>query len=308
MMLLPANLTFKYEFTVAKSELRMQEESGVPSEKLCWVGQGSGQSDDQALERAARVRAFLAARSPAERERDEAIAKYVRVGHRASGSEGSAEAEGLVGPKPRFELCAGWLTLLPTEGWTQPLPVRMFSDAEVLGPSNQDEKRSLKSFSIYVGETLQNIVRAGDTLMFSRNETGAFSYHLARKCEVIFGAGYVVDGGGPVALWQEYDNEPNPNAGQTVLGRPVAHRISVIRPYVSVSVNDQVFHLLEGQDVYVDPHYVFLARSNYNDRGLHLLDGYNAPAVYSAGRIGELQKELIRNASRQLTAPKTRIL
>src|ERR1035438_10269689 len=86
MMLLPANLTFKCEFTVAKSELRMQEEFGVPSEKLCWVGQGSGQADDQALERAARVRAAM---SPAERDYYEAIAKYVRAGLRASGSEGS---------------------------------------------------------------------------------------------------------------------------------------------------------------------------------------------------------------------------
>jgi hypothetical protein len=121
MLLLPANLTFKYEFTVAKSELRMQEQAGVPSERLCWVGQGSGQADDHALQREARVRAVRAAMSPAERYRAEAIAKYVRAGLRASGSEGSpsdlsAEAEGLVGPKPKFELYAGWLTLLPTEG------------------------------------------------------------------------------------------------------------------------------------------------------------------------------------------------
>lgn len=86
----------------------------------------------------------------------------------------------------------------------------------------------------------------------------------------------------------------------------------MVRPYVSVSVNDQVFHLLEGQDLYIDPYYVFLARSNYNDKGLHLLDGHHAPAVYSAGCIGELQKELtkelVRNASQQLTASMTRIL
>src|ERR1035441_7521880 len=29
------------------------------------------------------------------------------------------QAEGLVGPKPRFELSSGWLTLSPTEGWTR---------------------------------------------------------------------------------------------------------------------------------------------------------------------------------------------
>jgi hypothetical protein len=70
--------------------------------------------------------------------------------------------------------------------------------------------------------------------------------------------------------------------------------------------------LLAGQDVYIDPHYVFLARSNYHDKGFHLMDGYNSPAVYAAGRIGELRQELtkehIKNAAHQLTASKTRIL
>jgi hypothetical protein len=60
MWLHPANLTFKYEFTVAKSELRMREESGVPSEKLYWVGQGNGQADDEALQCEARLQAVRA--------------------------------------------------------------------------------------------------------------------------------------------------------------------------------------------------------------------------------------------------------
>lgn len=315
MMLLPANLTFKCEFTVAKSELRMQEEFGVPSEKLCWVGQGSGQADDQALERAARVRAAM---SPAERDYYEAIAKYVRAGLRASGSEGSpldlpAEAEGLVGLKPRFELCAGWLTLLPTEGWTQPFPVRSFSDAAVRrpNPNDLDEARSLKSFSLYVGEALQNVVRPGDALRFSRNEMGDFSYHLAKNCEMILSAGHELDEGGFMAVWQEHDSEPNPNAGNSLLGIPFAERISVTRPYVSVRLNDQVFHLLEGQDAYVDSDYVFIARSNYSSEMFELIDGGGRRAVYSAGRIGELRKELtkelVRNAGHQLTRPATRL-
>jgi hypothetical protein len=320
MYLLPANLTFKYEFTVAKFELRMREEFRVPSEKLCWVGQGNGQADDEALQRETRLQAVRDAMRPAERARVERIAKWVRAGLSDRGIEDSPacsppHAEGLVGPKPHFELCSGWLTLLPTEGWTQPLPLRMFSDAEVPGPGNHHEKRNLKSFSFYVGEALQKVLRASDTLGVSRNETGAFSYSLERKCELILIAGCVVDEDGPVALWQEYDSEPNPNAGQSLPGRPnfrFAERISLVRPYVSVSVNDQVFHLLEGQDLYIDPYYVFLARSNYNNKGLHLLDGHHAPAVYSAGRIGELQKELtkelVRNASQQLTASMTRIL
>jgi len=317
MLLLPINLTFKYEFTVAKPELQMREEFGAQSEKLCWIGQGSGQADDEAIQREARLQRVRDAWSPAERDRAELIAKCVRTGLRAGGIEDTpasspAQAEGLVGPKPKFELCAGWLTLLPTEEWTQALPVRWFSDAEVLSPSNRHATRKLKSFSLYVGDALQNVLQAGDTLRFSRNELGAFSYRLEWNCEVILSAGRVVDEGGPVTLWQEYDSKPNPNAGQTILGRPVAERINVIRPYVSVRLDDQVFHLLAGQDAYVDPHYVFLERSNYHDKGSHLMDGYNSPAVYAAGSIGELQKGLtkehIKNAAHQLTAPKTRIL
>src|SRR5580765_1578492 len=64
MYLLPANLTFKYKFAVAKSELRMREEFRVPSEKLFWVGQGNGQADDEALQRDARLQAVRDAMSP----------------------------------------------------------------------------------------------------------------------------------------------------------------------------------------------------------------------------------------------------
>src|ERR1035437_2309225 len=212
MLLLPGHLTFQYEFTVAKSELRMKEEFGVSSEKFCWVGQGSGQADHQALKREARIRAMASARSPAERERNKAIAKYVRAGHRASGSEGSSSdfsaEEGLVGPRPRFELCGGWLTLLPTDGWTQSLPVWRFSNVAGRKPNPNDlkEVRSLKSFSLYVGEALQDVVRRGDTLGFSRNEMGDFSYRLAKNCEMILSAGHELDEGESMAVWQDYDS------------------------------------------------------------------------------------------------------
>jgi hypothetical protein len=129
---------------------------------------------------------------------------------------------------------------------------------------------------------------------------------------MILSAACELDEGRSVAVWQEYDSEPNPNAGKSMHGLSIAERISVTRPYVSVRLSEQVFHLLEGQDAYVEPNYVFLARSNYSDKGLHLLDGHHAPAVYSAGRIGELRKELtkelVRNAAHRLTAPATRTL
>ncbi len=318
MLLLPTHLTFKYEFTVAKSELRMQDEFGVPSEMLCWVGQGSGQADDQALQREASRRAAAAARSPAEREREESITKYVHAARRASGSDGSpsdfsAKAEGLVGPKPRFELCGGWLTLLPTDGWKQPLPVSKFSDAgRKPNPNNLDEVRSLKSFSLNVGEALQDVVRPGDTLGFSRNEMGDFSYRLANNCEMILSAGHELAEDGSMAVWQEYDIEPNPDAGKSMHGVTAAERINVTRPYVSVRLSDQVVHLFEGQDAYLEPYYVFLARSNYSSELIDLIVGGGRRAVYSAGRIGkprtELTKELVKNAAQRLAAPATRTL
>ena len=86
---------------------------------------------------------------------------------------------------------------------------------------------------------MQNVLQTGDTLRFSRNELPAFPYRRERDSEVIFSAGRVIDEGGPVTLWQECDSKPNPNSGQTILERPVAERINVNRPYVSVRVDDQ---------------------------------------------------------------------
>jgi hypothetical protein len=47
-----------------------------------------------------------------------------------SGKRYLGDADGIVGPKPRFELRSGWLTLLPLDGWTQTLPIQYFSDIE----------------------------------------------------------------------------------------------------------------------------------------------------------------------------------
>jgi len=35
-----------------------------------------------------------------------------------------------LGPAPRFEWCAGWLTLFPTEGWSHPVSIVMFADVQ----------------------------------------------------------------------------------------------------------------------------------------------------------------------------------
>ena len=76
------------------------------------------------------------------------------------------------------------------------------------------------------------------------------------------------------------------------------------RPYVTARVNDQVFHLLDGQEVHIDPYYVFLARSNQQ-----LNAALGAPgAIHSAGHLDALKKELIIDAARQLASVTTRLL
>jgi hypothetical protein len=57
-------------------------------------------------------------------------------------------------------------------------------------------------------------------------------------------------------VWQEYDSLPNPNAEalkKQLPGLPVAERFYVHRSYVSARIKDQMFHLLDGGEVYVDP-------------------------------------------------------
>lgn len=44
-----------------------------------------------------------------------------------SGRSFFMDVEGLAGPKPRFELRSGWLTLFPTEGWARSFPTHALS-------------------------------------------------------------------------------------------------------------------------------------------------------------------------------------
>src|ERR1022692_782932 len=310
-MAIDPQLTFRYQFSVRAS--------GV--EQGAWAGEGAGRAD-------------------------------------------FGQAEGLVGPKPRFELSSGWLTLSPTEGWTRSFPAGAFSDAQ-LRPEKMDEDarvaeikahgkqfqeaqeealkeaaaksvpgdyasfrkarreameralrrrgmtRDLVSYSVFVGEALGSVLRTGDQFNFSRDANGDFRYSVARNSETIFSAGSVdsADNGKPVAVWQEYDKHPNPNAKDLKMkfpGLPIAEWIDMHRPYVTARVKEQVFHLLDGREVDTYPFYVYLARSN--QKVPQVAFEFEQRAVHSAGRLDALRKELFIDAALQLTKPQTRLL
>ena len=78
-----------------------------------------------------------------------------------------------------------------------------------------------------------------------------------------------------------------------------AHKV-----YVNVRVHDQVFHLVDGQNVHVDPYYVFLARTSPLVQAL----GPCPQAVHSFGRTDVLTKELIIDAAERLAEPDLRML
>jgi hypothetical protein len=84
----------------------------------------------------------------------------------------------------------------------------------------------------------------------------------------------------------------------------VAEWTDVHRPYVSIRVKDQMFHLLDGR-VRIK-YYVFPARSNKNVPAIAF--EFTPQAVHFAGCLGALGKELIIDAARQLTAPMVRTL
>ena len=155
------------------------------------------------------------------------------------------------------------------------------------------------------------MLRNGDNLLFSRDGSGDFSYRVVRGSETIFGAGTVppTDGGGPIAIWQEHDQRPNPwaeRANAEFTGWPVAETIPVRRPYITVRIQDQVFHLQDRQEVEIYPYYAYLARSN--EKVPELAFEFTPRAVHAAGSLETVSKELIIDAARQLTRPQTRML
>jgi len=281
----------------------------------------------------------------------------------------------MVGHKPRFELCGGWLTLRPTDQWTQSFPLHWFSDAEPRQPGNWDaasdrdclraaieaakqgadvnmeafrqaleeadrqrgRTRDLGSYSLFVGDALEKVLRIDDQLRFSRGFSGEFTYSVKRSSETVFSAGAVAgsDEGGPFGIWQSPEAYPQwdekltnarPSSFELVQEqmRQLQEFADAHKVYVSVRINKQSFRLVDEQGVRVDRYYVFLARTN----PIMVPLGSSEHAVHAAGDIDALRKalvagsstwcrfrgrrldaiELIADAARQLTVPKTRLL
>jgi hypothetical protein len=266
-------------------------------------------------------------------------------GSEALGSAAGGSQQGKFGPKPRFELLAGWLALFPSEGCVLPLRLDHFSvdtrpKPAIPAPTNfaaffqlQSEPpdpaalareqveleermrvaslwRNLTSFSLFVGEALHNLLETGDRLTFVRNGNGAFQYFVRRNAETIFSAGsvYAADTGETTAVWQEHEIIPTPEVDALRKQHPkrqFCDTIQLQKPYISVRIRDRFFQLIDGEQAQSDPYYVFLARSN--NRG-GAITGYAPPAVHAAGRISDVSRELIADAAQQLTEPKTKIL
>ena len=127
----------------------------------------------------------------------------------------------------------------------------------------------------------------------------------ARGYSVLYNEFY----GGPMAVWQEYDHRPNPNAESMKKQSPtwkVAESIAVHRPYVTARIHEQHFHLLDGQKALVDPYFVFLAPSNKNLPAMAF--EFTPRAVHSAARLDVLGKSEIIDAAQQLTRQHVRLL
>jgi hypothetical protein len=171
--------------------------------------------------------------------------------------------------------------------------------------------RDLASYSLLVGDSLSSALRAGDSLDFSRDANGDFRYSVVRNSETVLSAGTVgsSDPNGPIAVWQEYDRYPNPNADALKKKFPatqVAEWIRVHRTRVTARIREQEFQLTDGQEAHSDPYYIFLARSNAKVPPIAF--EFTPRAVHAAGRLDVPTKDQIIDAARKLTAPEVIML
>jgi len=216
----------------------------------------------------------------------------------------------LVGPRPRFELQAGWLTLFPTEGRTQSVLTREFSDVErpPLEPAREAAMYAAAAESREAYKEAEEI--AAKTC--DRRDIAGFTEaiieampHVHRRLgitrDVASYALLVGEGLGTVLqIGDTLEFVRNGNGDF-----PERAQWPGVTPEVHVRVKGQMFRLLNGQEVYIDPYYVPWARGNTSAIGFE----FAARAVYAAGRLDPgIQKELFIDAARQLTAAKVRLL
>jgi len=172
--------------------------------------------------------------------------------------------------------------------------------------------RDCVSFSVFVGNSLSSVLRSGDELKYSRDGNGDFRYSVERNAETVFSAGTVgrSDPGGLMAVWQEYDRHPNSDAQSLMEQHPtlkLAELFEVHKPYITARIQEQHFHLLDGQDARTERHYVFLARSNRHVIPLIAFEFWPR-AVHSAGRLDLLSKDQIIDAAQKLADPYVELL
>jgi len=104
-----------------------------------------------------------------------------------SGRSAVNDGEGLAGPKPRFELRSGWLTLFPTEGWARSFPAHAFSDQPQL--HEMDETARVANFkeafteaqSEALKEAVEKVSPKENFDAFMKEQNAAFERALRRR-------------------------------------------------------------------------------------------------------------------------------
>jgi hypothetical protein len=306
-------LTFAYRFTVQKHELRQPEPAihgqddpfDVAALEKSWAGQGTSRS-------------LSGKRNGIVGPRPEFVLYGGWLTLRASdgwtqpfpvGSFSDAD------PRNRSEFD----TVTHLEDLKNAFSVAIRSgqiDHALLGSAMKEankqrgRSRDLKLYSLYVGGALARVLQLGDELHFSRHGTGAFGYSVRRNSEPVFGVGPVdqFDEGGPFAVWGcqqtpplgEMGKSPSTPEERLEQARVVGKWFASFKFKVKVRIKDQLFDLLDGQDLCRNPYYVLLTRTDAVD--------FPPEAIHAAGHLDVLGKDLIVNAARQVIAPQTRML
>jgi hypothetical protein len=86
----------------------------------------------------------------------------------------------------------------------------------------------------------------------------------------------------------------------------IAEWVYVHKPYVTARIQEQQFHLSDGEEAQIDPYYVFLARSN--EKVPAIAFEFTPRAVHCAGHLDVASKDQILEAATRLTRQNIRLL